>query len=372
MKGYELKDIWNADETGLFWRALPDKSPSVKKGRCKGGKYAKQRITVLLIVNALGEKEPPVIIGRSLIPRCFKNVKDKRRPCGSYYYANKKAWMDSELLEEILRTLNRKCAAEDRKILLFIDNAPSHPESFSDCFFHVQIVFLPKNTTSKLQPLDAGIITNFKVFYRKQLLQHVLTRIKRGSKASGAISSIDLLKSIGWAMDAWKKVKKETIVNCFSKCGFNEATLELFIDDDADAEFAELQNYISAISLDSTVDSYLNQDEDAVTSVDMVDIHSMNWREDMMEKAIRFAIEEDDETEKQAKADDNFDIERPELKIRSSQAALSIADDLNNFCETLGDAELVSALSLVTRRLETLRLKNVSQKKVTDYFNKTL
>ena len=38
-------------------------------------------------------------------------------------------------------------------------------------------------------------------------------------------------------------------------------------------------------------------------------------------------------------------------------------DDLNNFCETLGDAELVSALSLVTRWLETLRLKNVSQKK---------
>ena len=57
------------------------------------------------------------------------------------------------------------------------------------------------------------------------------------------------------------------------------------------------------------------------------------------------------------------DIERPELKIRSSQAALSIADDLNNFCETLGDAELVSALSLVTRRIEILRLKNVSQKK---------
>ena len=57
------------------------------------------------------------------------------------------------------------------------------------------------------------------------------------------------------------------------------------------------------------------------------------------------------------------DIERPELKIRSSQAALSVADDLNNFCETLGDAELVSALSLVTRRIEILRLKNDSQKK---------
>ena len=251
VKGYELKDIWNADETGLFWRALPDKSLSVRKGRCKGGKYAKQRITVLLIVNALGEKEPPIIIGRSLKTRCFKNVKDKRRPCGSYYYANKKAWMDSELTEEILRTLNRKCAAEDRKILLFI-SAPSHPESFIDSFSHAKIVFLSKNTTSKF--------------------------------------------------------KKETIVNCFSKCGFNEVTLELFIDDDADAEFAELQNYISEISTDSTIDSYLNQDEHAITSVNTVDIHSMNWKEDMREKAIRFATEGDDETEKQAEADNDFDI----------------------------------------------------------------
>ena len=116
-------------------------------------------------------------------------------------------------------------------------------------------------------------------------------------------------------MDAWRKDKKETVVNCFSKCGFNEATLELFIDDDADAEFAELQNYISEISPDSTVDSYLNQDEVTVTSVNTVDIQSMIWKEDMGEKAIRFAIEGDDETEKQAETDDGFDIERPELKI---------------------------------------------------------
>ena len=38
-------------------------------------------------------------------------------------------------------------------------------------------------------------------------------------------------------MDTWRTVKKETIVSCFSKCGFNEANTELFIDDNADTEF---------------------------------------------------------------------------------------------------------------------------------------
>ena len=66
----------------------------------------------------------------------------------------------------------------------------------------------------------------------------------------------------------------------------------------------------------------------------------MNWKEDMREKAIRFAFERDDKKEEEAEADGDFDIERPELKIRLSQAALSIVDYLNNFCETFGDTDL--------------------------------
>ena len=42
-------------------------------------------------------------------------------------------------------------------------------------------------------------------------------------------------------MDPWRKVKKEAIVNCFSKCCFNEAILELFIDHETGAELTGLQ-----------------------------------------------------------------------------------------------------------------------------------
>ena len=104
-------------------------------------------------------------------------------------------------------------------------------------------------------------------------------------------------------MDAWRKVKKETIVNCFSKSGFKEANLQLFIDDDADAEFAGLQIYISEISPELTADSYLNQDQDAVISVSTVDIRCINWKEEMREKEIRWVIEVDDKIEKQAEAE---------------------------------------------------------------------
>ena len=60
-------------------------------------------------------------------------------------------------------------------VVLLHDNATFHPESME--FSDLKILYLPKNTTSRLQPLDAGIIQNCKVKYRKLLAKHVLSRI---------------------------------------------------------------------------------------------------------------------------------------------------------------------------------------------------
>ena len=36
--GYRKEDIWNLDETGFFWQALPDRGFIEKGKRCAGGK----------------------------------------------------------------------------------------------------------------------------------------------------------------------------------------------------------------------------------------------------------------------------------------------------------------------------------------------
>ena len=60
-----------------------------------------------------------------------------------------------------------------------------------------KVVFLPINTTSKLQPLDVGIIKNFKCHYRKLLLNHVLSQIDGSSlSASEIVKSVNVLTAI--------------------------------------------------------------------------------------------------------------------------------------------------------------------------------
>lgn len=54
--GYARNDIWKVDETGLFWKALPDCGFGVKGKECKGGKKIKQRFTVAFSSQHLEKK----------------------------------------------------------------------------------------------------------------------------------------------------------------------------------------------------------------------------------------------------------------------------------------------------------------------------
>jgi hypothetical protein len=52
---------------------LPDKTLAPKGEACKGGKLAKERITVMLASSSTGEKLKPLVIRKAKQPRCFKN-----------------------------------------------------------------------------------------------------------------------------------------------------------------------------------------------------------------------------------------------------------------------------------------------------------
>ena len=117
-----------------------------------------------------------------------------------------------------------------------MDNSPCHPESLREQYSNVKVVFLSKNTSSRLQSLDAGIIRNFKLNYRKKLLRFVISRINDNVKATDIIQEVDVLKAISWIKSAWGEASEETIVNCFKKCGFRKSQPDAQLTDFAEEE----------------------------------------------------------------------------------------------------------------------------------------
>ncbi len=91
MIGYDLKNMFNMDETGFFFRVLPNSTLSHVKQLCKGGIQGKDRITVVRTCSALGEKLPPWIISKSKNPKPFRGQDMSKLKVK--YINSAKAWM---------------------------------------------------------------------------------------------------------------------------------------------------------------------------------------------------------------------------------------------------------------------------------------
>jgi hypothetical protein len=95
---------------------------------------------------------------------------------------------------------------------------------------NIKLVFLPPNMIVGTQPLDSGIIRNFKVKYRKMLLEFLLSHEDVIALAD-AIKKVNVGDAIDWVSQSWDQVTASTIKNCFRKVGLNEDVVEPEQDD---------------------------------------------------------------------------------------------------------------------------------------------
>jgi hypothetical protein len=138
LEGYEPRNVYNADETALFWQLIPNKTLAEKGDVCRGGKLSKQRVTVLVMANMDGtDKRKLMVIGRFEKPRCFSGI--QKLPVD--YKANKKSWMTSSLFQEFVKKFDIEMHHQKRKVLLIVDNCPAHPAM--DNLLAVRLVFYP-------------------------------------------------------------------------------------------------------------------------------------------------------------------------------------------------------------------------------------
>ena len=177
--GYLPDQIFNADETGLFWKKMPDRTfISANERRIPGRKMMKDRLTLLFCANASGGcPVKPMLVYKSETPRAFlfsrvnpdtgrkETLRTNKDSLPVFWKSNRKAWVTRVLFEEWLNKVFAKEVKEyllkrklELKALLVLDNAPGHPPEqtglkeenqwikvsfFPLFFFHSSFSFFP-------------------------------------------------------------------------------------------------------------------------------------------------------------------------------------------------------------------------------------
>ncbi|XP_066146779.1 tigger transposable element-derived protein 6-like [Euwallacea fornicatus] len=344
--GYRPQDIYNADESGLYFRALPDKTLALKSEKCVVWLEKKKSYWIS-------------VIGKAARPRTLKNCPIKDLP--ATWKSNSKAWMTREIMKEWLLDMDRRMRIQNRKILLFLDNAGSHPRDLN--LENIKICFLPPNCTSVCQPLDQGIIKNVKFFYRDLILKHILTKVDGALSASELAKSINILEALYFVHRAWNNVSQATIKNCFAKAGFkkNESSLSASEEQYEQEDFLPLSLLASLIrnckEVCSTVgpSEYVNIDE-AISTEEQCNID--------------YELSEEREQDRQENDDEEIIITEIS-SIKSYSEALKVIEDLKIFArdDFVAFQKLKSVESHFQSCLLKEKQKTMKQSKIVDFFN---
>ncbi|CAI5481430.1 unnamed protein product [Closterium sp. Yama58-4] len=169
------RDVYNFDETALFLSVLPRKTYG--RTRVAGRKIPKERLTLFTL---------------------------------------------------FMEQLNAAMVAEERHIIILLDNASSHVLKTEDAetedlfgfrtrsLSNLRLVFLPPNTTAFTQPLDQGLIAMTKARYRQHWLEAVVERwVEGGATANFARYKPNLRDVLAWLLDAWMNIGPRTIQRCW-------------------------------------------------------------------------------------------------------------------------------------------------------------
>ena len=210
---YQPNDIYNMDETGLFWRRMPNGGLSSKGS--PGYKKDKTRITLAVTTNATGSDRMPLwLIGTAKTPRALRKLNISSIGC--VWRWNKNAWMRGDVMQEWFHSFYKHIGTQ-RRVVLLLDNFSAHLSAldYAPPPSNIKVVFLPSNSTSIYQPLDQGIIRNLKHHYRKKWMRWMINMMDRGIDPTQRMS---LYYTLHWITQTWRHdVLDETIWKCFTK-----------------------------------------------------------------------------------------------------------------------------------------------------------
>lgn len=249
--------VYNADESALFWKMLPEKTMvRFDEKTAPGRKVSKERVTFLACTNADGShKLKLLVIGKSKNPRAFKNVdlpvEYKNSKNAWMTFAIFREWFLSSFVRQVRCHLKRKNLPE--RAVLLVDNASSHGgnEELSSEDGNFTIMFLPPNCTALIQPLDQNAIRLTKLFYRKSLLAHILS--KEEEEVITCLKNLNLKDAVCFLANSWQKVSSEVIQKCWENILPTESDSNTDCDSEDSIPLSRIRQTILQASEERTV-----------------------------------------------------------------------------------------------------------------------
>ena len=222
---YSPNDIYNGDETTLFYKCLPHRTYCFNSDKPAGSAKCKDRLTLLMITNMDGSDHRKLaVIGKSKTPRCLgKKYKMQVKDMAVDWYASKNAWMTGDIHHKIMSKFNDEMRKSNRHILYVCDNASSHQVCE---YSHIKFLMLPPNATSIMQPLDQGIILSTKRRYKKKLVERYLVCVENNKDANSLLKSLDIVVATNMIAASWRETSATIIQNCFRKAGFKHHAVD--------------------------------------------------------------------------------------------------------------------------------------------------
>ena len=370
---YAPSDVYNMDETGLFFRALPSGTLCFKEEVVKGTKTSKDRITLAVTVNMDGSYKELLAIGKSANPRCFR-----KKPPVLPYMATSKAWQTVKTFKGWIKEFDNRRRLQNKHVILLLDNAPVHIHERHTSLLgevtpkvnltNTTVIMLPPNSTSILQPCDQGIIRCHKGHYRKLLCQKILARMDRGEidsvkKMNEVVSLSDALML---ARMAWEKVTPKSISNCWKHGGFWEGPMAKSQDEDYDSaedddEMLEENDHIN-VPVDEEVLLRMGLNEEDYVNFVEIDTNDPGMFELNDENLAAIAQEESDH-------DSGSDEEEEDDPLWTGlNCVLAMKEILRYAVSKEASNDELYAIAYAQDTLSKLSKKNLKQPPITEFF----
>lgn len=227
----DLENVYNMDETGLMWRAIPQEALIHFEEKRFPKNMKSERVTVGLCANATGtHKLPPLFIHKYERSKALKHCRGR---LSIIFKAQQSASMDRKVFVDWFENHFKPAVKRQQqlnknscgKILLLLDICKAHvlPQEKQKLDENIDLVFFPINVTSILQPMGQGIIEKMKRSFRHRMLRKVLEYpggVKEFYKSYDIKDCINILDA------AWMDVTQIDVCQSWNKVLAKEPTME--------------------------------------------------------------------------------------------------------------------------------------------------